>query len=95
MKYGLEVRIPGVNYSTDQGFPYRSQQAVTDLTIQKNMPYTGKKIKMAPSMQPLFTEGEQLEWSVEDGSTYANIDPCTGDLYIKDGTIAQMVKIKA
>lgn len=37
MKYGLEVRIPGVNYSTDQGFPYRSQQAVTDLTIQKNL----------------------------------------------------------
>ena len=96
MSYGLEIRVPGVSYKTKvQGFPRRVKQNISEVTIQENLPYMGTSIQMAPSFQPLFAENDAIEWSITDGSTYASINSSTGELTIKEGTITQMVKVKA
>ena len=43
----------------------------------------------------MFAENDAIEWSITDGSTYASINSSTGELTIKEGTITQMVKVKA
>lgn len=96
MSYGLEIRVPGVSYKTKvKGFPRRVKQNISEVTIQENLPYMGTSIQMAPSFQPLFAENDPIEWSITDGSTYASINSSTGELTIKEGTITQMVKVKA
>ena len=96
MSYGLEIRVPGVSYKTKvQGFPRRVKQNISEVTIQENLPYMGTSIQMAPSFQPLFADNDAIEWSITDGSTYASINSSTGELTIKEGTITQMVKVKA
>lgn len=93
---GLEIRIPYVSYKTKtKGFPHRVNVSTTDVTIQENLQYMGTSIQMSPSKQPLNTLNDDLQWSIVDGSTYANIDASSGELTIKEGTITQMVKVRA
>lgn len=93
---GIEVRIPYMNYKTrTKGFPHRVNVSTTDVTIQENLQYMGTTIQMSPSKQPLNTLNDDLQWSIVDGSTYANIDASSGELTIKEGTITQMVKVRA
>ena len=95
MGYGLEIRIPGVEFTSKVGFPNRVNVSTTDVTIQENLQYMGTTIQMSPSKQPLNTLNDDLQWSIVDGSTYAYINASTGKLTIKEGTITQMVKVKA
>ena len=93
---GLEIRIPYVSYKTKtKGFPHRVNVSTTDVTIQENLQYMGTNIQMSPSKQPLNTLNDDLQWSIVDGNTYASIDASSGELTIKEGTITQMVKVRA
>ena len=92
---GLEIRIPYVEFKNKVGFPNRVNVSTTDVTIQENLQYMGTTIQMSPSKQPLNTLNDDLQWSIVDGSTYASIDASSGELTIKEGTITQMVKVRA
>lgn len=54
----------------------------------------GKKIKMIPSIQPLNTV-DDIQWSIVEGGSYANINSSTGELTINNNAITQMIKVKA
>lgn len=92
---GIEVRIPYINFSTKTiGFPIRYNAPATNVTVQKNFQYMGNKIKFTSSIEPLYTDSSVI-WSIVDGSTYASINASTGELNINEGTITQMVKVRA
>ena len=92
---GIEVHIPYVNFKTKvQGFPRRVSGQAETVSIQQNLQYMGKKIKMIPSIQPLNTV-DNIQWSIVEGGSYANINSSTGELTINNNTITQMIKVKA
>ena len=94
--FGIEFRIPYVNYKTrTKGFPYRINVQPTEMSVQKNLQYYSNKVMLKSNLQPLNTNKNDIEWSIVDGDNYCSINASTGELTIDSSAITQMVKVRA
>lgn len=89
---GADFSASGKNIGT---VTFQQDVAVTGITINMNVSYSGQSFQPTISYTPSTTNQKGVTWSITAGGTYATIDASTGLVTILSGASANSITIQA